>query len=85
MPARTAAVMFCLVMLCAPGAQAQQLPMPPTGAQPGPPPAPPFGMPISYEQAVKAAEAAMAKAKAIGVPTPSPWSSPRATLSISAR
>ena len=68
MPARTAAVMFCLVMLCAPGAQAQQLPMPPTGAQPEPPPAPPFGMPISYEQAVKAAEAAMAKAKAIGVP-----------------
>jgi glc operon protein GlcG len=56
MPARTATVMFCLVVLCAPGAQAQQ---------PAPPPAPPFGMPISYEQAAKAA---MAKAKAIGVP-----------------
>ena len=68
MPAKTAAVIFCLVVLCTPGAQAQQVPTPPTGAQPGPPPAPPFGMPISYEQAVKAAEAAMAKAKAIGVP-----------------
>jgi glc operon protein GlcG len=64
MPARTAAVLLCLVAFCAPAAQAQQLPTPPAGAQP----APPFGMPISYEQAVRAAEAAMAKAKAIGVP-----------------
>jgi glc operon protein GlcG len=68
MPTRTAAVMFCLVALCACGAQAQQVPSPPAGAQPAPPPAPPFGMPISYEQAVKAADAGMAKAKAIGVP-----------------
>jgi hypothetical protein len=36
--------------------------------QPAPPPGPPFGRPITVEQAQKAAEAAMAKAKEIGVP-----------------
>src|ERR1700691_1176299 len=36
--------------------------------QPAPPPAPPFGWPITVEQAQKAAEAAMAKAREIGVP-----------------
>jgi glc operon protein GlcG len=63
---RMAVAVFCLMMLCCVAAQAQQ---PPTAAaRPAPPPAPPFGLPITYEQAVKAAEAAMAKAKAIGVP-----------------
>jgi glc operon protein GlcG len=63
---RMAVAVFCLVMLCGVATQAQQ---PPTAAaRPAPPPAPPFGMPITYEQAMKAAEAAMAKAKAIGVP-----------------
>jgi glc operon protein GlcG len=36
--------------------------------QPAPPPAPPFGTPITFELAQKAAEAAMAKAREIGVP-----------------
>jgi glc operon protein GlcG len=63
---RMAVAVFCLMMLCCVAAQAQQ---PPTAAaRPAPPPAPPFGLPITYEQAVKAAEAAMAKAKAIGIP-----------------
>ena len=63
---RMAVAVFCLMMLCCVAAQAQQ---PPTAAaRPAPPPAPPFGMPITYEQAMKAAEAAMAKAKGIGVP-----------------
>lgn len=42
-----------------------------TGAmaqQPAPPPAPPYGMPITLDQAVKAATAAMAKAQGIAVP-----------------
>jgi glc operon protein GlcG len=60
---RMAEAVFCLMMLCCVAAQAQQ---PPTAAaRPAPPPAPPFGLPITYEQA---AEAAMAKAKAIGIP-----------------
>jgi glc operon protein GlcG len=66
MLARMAVAVFCLVMLCGVAAQAQQQPT--AAARPAPPPAPPFGLPITYEQAVKAAEAAMAKAKAIGVP-----------------
>jgi glc operon protein GlcG len=46
-----------------------QTPPGPTGTQqPAPPPAPPFGMPITVEQAQKAAEAAIAKAREIGVP-----------------
>lgn len=46
-----------------------QTPQTPAGSQqPAPPPAPPFGMPITVEQAQKAAEAAMAKAREIGVP-----------------
>jgi glc operon protein GlcG len=60
MPARTALAVLFFLALSAVGAQAQQ--------QPAPPPAAPFGMPITYEQAVTAAVAAMAKAKAIGVP-----------------
>lgn len=37
-------------------------------SQPAPPPAPPFGTPITYAQAKLAAEAAMAKAATIKVP-----------------
>jgi glc operon protein GlcG len=49
-----------VVLVLANGAFAQQ--------QPAPPPAPPFGFPITFEQAQQAAQAAMAKAHEIGVP-----------------
>jgi glc operon protein GlcG len=56
-----------LTLSCASTAFAQT--SPPAGSQqPAPPPAPPFGWPITVEQAQKAAEAAMAKAREIGVP-----------------
>jgi glc operon protein GlcG len=47
-------------------AQAPQQPA--VAQQPAPPPAPAFGPPITMEQAQKAAEAALAKAREIGVP-----------------
>ncbi|MDH7799456.1 MULTISPECIES: heme-binding protein [unclassified Beijerinckia] len=48
-------------------AVAQQAGAPAT-SQPSPPPAPPFGAPVTLDQAIKAATAAMAKAKDINVP-----------------
>jgi glc operon protein GlcG len=68
MKART---IFAAILLATTGAvvAVAQTPQRPTGSQqPAPPPAPPFGMPITIEQAQKAAEAAMAKAREIGVP-----------------
>jgi glc operon protein GlcG len=41
---------------------------PAAAQQPAPPSAPPFGWPITVEQAQKVAEAAIAKAREIGVP-----------------
>lgn len=67
MPTRAVFAIFG-IMLWAIGAHAQQPQTSTPATQPAPPPAPPFGMPITYEQAVTAAEAAMAKARAIGVP-----------------
>jgi glc operon protein GlcG len=57
-----------LIATGATGALAQAPQNPAARQQPAPPPAPPFGMPITIEQAQKATEAAIAKAKEIGVP-----------------
>ena len=67
MKASTTVAAILLTISGAVGAFAQTSP-PAAVVQPAPPPAPPFGSPITVEQAQKAAEAAMAKAKEIGVP-----------------
>jgi glc operon protein GlcG len=65
---KTSARIFLLVLMSSVGAAAQGAPQAPAASKPAPPPAPPFGSPITLEQAQKAAEAAIAKAKAINVP-----------------
>jgi glc operon protein GlcG len=68
MKARTLVVAMLLTILGTAGVSAQTA-QPAAGAQqPAPPPAPPFGWPITIEQAQQVAEAAMAKAREIGVP-----------------
>lgn len=68
MKAGTIIVAILLTISGAAGVSAQTPPPAANAQQPGPPPAPPFGWPITVEQAQKAAEAAMAKAREIGVP-----------------
>jgi glc operon protein GlcG len=65
---RSALATFAFTALYTMTALAQQPNIPAASMQPAPPPAAPFGMPITYEQAITAAEAAMAMAKTIGVP-----------------
>jgi glc operon protein GlcG len=68
MKASTAIAAILLTTAGMVGVSAQTNPPAATAQQPAPPPAPPFGWPITVEQAQKAAEAAMAKAREIGVP-----------------
>ena len=68
MKASTAIAAILLTTAGSVGVSAQANPPAATDQQPAPPPAPPFGWPITVEQAQKAAEAAMAKAREIGVP-----------------
>jgi glc operon protein GlcG len=68
MKARTIIAAILLTILGATGVSAQTAQPAACAQQPAPPPAPPFGSPITIEQAQKAAEAAMAKAQEIGVP-----------------
>jgi glc operon protein GlcG len=68
MKARTLVAAILLTIPGSVGVSAQTA-QPAAGAQqPAPPPAPPFGWPITIEQAQQVAEAAMAKAREIGVP-----------------
>lgn len=64
-------ILIVAMLLTIPGAAgvSAQTAQPAAGTQqPAPPTAPPFGWPINIEQAQKVAEAAMAKAREIGVP-----------------
>ncbi len=61
-------LVICVSLLFAMGAFAQQANKPPT-----PPPAPPFGNPISLEQAETALQAAIAEAKTENLSTLAKW------------